>query len=148
MYVKLGPYPDGDEEREVDIRIDRYDSWNADHTIALIALPLIEQLKETQHGAPNVDNKDVPVHLRCPSTFDSSKGDTDENWFKRWDYVLGEIIYALKTVTDDSWDQQFFYDDDSSDTGLGIHDEEYEEASKRRQNGFELFGKYFLALWD
>lgn len=148
MYVKLGPYTNDDTDREVVIHINEYDSWNVDHTLALIALPLIKQLKETQHGAPFVENVDVPVYLRCPSSFDRSNGDVDEKHYARWDYVLDEIIHALETIVDDSWDDQFFYDDESNPSGFGFHKEAYAEAHERRQKGFELFGKYFQSLWD
>ena len=34
MKVFLGSYPDGYEERMVEIQIDPWDSWDAGHTIA------------------------------------------------------------------------------------------------------------------
>ena len=39
MKVFIGPYPEGDEERKVEIQIDPWDSWYASHTIAMIAVP-------------------------------------------------------------------------------------------------------------
>ena len=50
MKVFIGPYPEGNDKRQVEIQIDHYDSWNADHTIAMIAVPLLKQLQETKHG--------------------------------------------------------------------------------------------------
>src|SRR6056300_1762589 len=46
------------------IRIDPWDTWSMDHTLAPIILPMLKQLKETKHGAPYVDPKDVPIELR------------------------------------------------------------------------------------
>ena len=67
MRVFIGDYPDGDEERKVEIQIDPWDSYNADHTLALIALSLIKQLKETKHGSAMVDDEDVPEDIRSTS---------------------------------------------------------------------------------
>ena len=79
------------------VKLHKYDSWNADHTLALIILPLLKQLKETKHGAPHVDDEDVPEELRSTAT-GAREGlendyDLDHNWFKRWDWVMDEIIW-------------------------------------------------------
>ena len=42
------------------VRIDRYDTWSMDHTLADIILPMLKQLDATKHGAPHVDDEDVP----------------------------------------------------------------------------------------
>ena len=49
--------------RKIKIRIDPYDTWSVDHTLALIIVPMLKQLKARQHGAPNVDDEDVPENL-------------------------------------------------------------------------------------
>ena len=52
MKVKIGRWPKvGD--RKVDIKIESFDTWNLDSTLALIILPALIQLKETKHGIPN-----------------------------------------------------------------------------------------------
>ena len=97
MFVKIGPYPDGDEERKVEIQIDDYDSWNCDHTISLIALPLLKQLKEQKQGAPWVDDEDVPEELRSTSAKPKeNEYDIDEFHFARWEYVLDCILWSLE----------------------------------------------------
>ena len=52
------------KQRKVKIRIDNYDTWNMDSTLALIIVPMLKQLRETKHGAPMVDNEDVPSTMR------------------------------------------------------------------------------------
>ena len=52
MKVFIGPYPEGDETRKVEIEVHPYDSWNADRTLALIAVPILKQLQATKHGSP------------------------------------------------------------------------------------------------
>lgn len=90
-------YSRRDKER-VKVRIDPWDTWNADDTLAHIILPMLKQLKETKHGAPNVDPEDVPENLR-PGKLEVEKyredGTTDAMFFLRWDYVLDEMIWAF-----------------------------------------------------
>lgn len=45
MKAYIGRYPKGDKERKISIRIDPWDVWNMDHTLALIIVPM---LKKTQ----------------------------------------------------------------------------------------------------
>lgn len=159
MYIRMGRYPDEDRERDVDIVIHNYDTWNMDHTLALLIVPLLKQLRDTKHGAPNVDNEDVPIPLRTPEEDVlryKEVGATDENFFKRWDWVMDEMIWTFEQVIDDYGTDQF-YDhsecnpDDSIEesakklkidrVGLQKHDE-------RVTNGLRLFGKYYRSLWD
>jgi hypothetical protein len=52
------------------IKIDRWDTWNMDSTLAPIILPMLKQLREDKHGSGIVDIEDVPEHLRCNTTED------------------------------------------------------------------------------
>lgn len=104
------------EERDaagMQITIHKWDTWNMDHTLALIILPMLKQLKEEKHGAPNVDSSDVPENLRMNDINAKeywTDGTTDENFFKRWDYVMNEMIFAFENKVDDSWQDEFFAD--------------------------------------
>lgn len=155
------------KERKIKVRIDNYDVWNADHTIALIVHPILLKLKERKRGTPLVDDDDVPEHLR--STAAPSKDedwDLDDNHEARWDYVLDEMIWAFEQCTkDDKGDDQFcsgevdlaFEKDEAtgnSKMSLGPNhtfkvDKEGQKAHYDRiNNGLRLFGKYYMALWD
>lgn len=101
------------KKRKVKIRIDRYDTWSMDHTLSLIILPMLKQLKATKHGSPFVADEDVPEHLRSTSAKPLTEeelncGGTDEFWHDRWDYVMDEMIWAFETSLDDSWEDQFY----------------------------------------
>ena len=121
------------------IRIDPWDTWSMDHTLAPIILPMLKQLKETKHGAPYVDPKDVPIELRPQKQTKKQKdmGETDDTHFERWDWVMDEMIYAFdcKANKDDVWMR--FEDMD-----------EVKAEQERISNGFRLFGKYYESLWD
>jgi hypothetical protein len=158
MQVKLGRFPKGDTERKISIKIDKWDTWNADHSIALIAVPLLIQLKETKHGSPKVDDDDVPEHLwSTAAPAKENDWDTDDNWHLRWDYVMDEMIYALQEIANYNKGEEIFWDNSEVDETQDIMhqvnaiklDEEGRDAyQKRIQKGLVLFGKYFQGLWD
>ena len=82
------------------VKIDKFDTWNMDVTLAYIIVPMLKQLKEVKHGAPFVDNEDVSDELRASDedlhTY-SKNGETDEHYFDRWDYVMDEMIFAFQS---------------------------------------------------
>lgn len=149
------------KKRKVKIKIDKYDTWGMSETLGLIILPMLKQLKATKQGAPNTEDCDVPDELKSTSApAKENEWDTDSNFFKRWDYILGEMIWAFEQVVDVNSEDKFFPLEKSSFTGnlnddVRLLEKEYKydvvgltEHSKRKQNGLELFGKYYLSLWD
>tara|TARA_R110000822_G_scaffold185465_2_gene324624 strand:- start:767 stop:1393 length:627 start_codon:yes stop_codon:yes gene_type:complete len=146
------------------VKIDKWDTWNMDSTLSTIVLPMLKQLKETKHGAPFVDDADVPKELKSTSAPPKeNEWDTDENHFKRWDWVLDEMIFAFDSKLND-WEEQFY---------SGEHDIQWKKLENecsemikgpkdtfkidtkgmkiyetRVKNGFRLFGKYYSGLWD
>ena len=157
------------------VKIDRYDTWSMDHTLAPIILPMLKQLQKTKHGSPSVDDEDVPEELKSTSAPPKeNEWDTDENWFKRWDWVLDEMIFAFECKVDDSWEEAFRsgvhdyitvpVDKDGNEVPKGEHKfwqmrdgpkntfkcdyDGMRVVEARIQNGFRLFGKYYQALWD
>ena len=153
------------------VKIDKYDTWSMDHTLSLIILPMLKQLKATKHGAPNVDDEDVPEELKSTSApAKENEYDVDANHFKRWDWVMDEMIWAHEQKNKDDWSDQYY-------TGVAdyIHvevEEPHEKFGKvyrmehgpnhtqqvdwdgmkahqdRMRNGMRLFGKYYEGLWD
>ena len=159
--LKLCQWIESKKKRQVYIRIDRYDSWSADHTIALIAVPLLKQLQVSKHGAPHVDDSDVPegLNLRSYETdkLKASEYDVDANHFKRWDWVLSEIIWALEQKTSDTADSGFYTkldpdlktkDFDAQMENIVVDMAGLQAWQARKDRGYKLFGKYFENLWD
>lgn len=97
------------EDRRINVKIEQHDSWSLDNTLAHIILPALKQLKEDKQGSPNVDDEDVPEELKSTSSppVDKEMGEIDDNFFKRWDYVLDEIIWSFENIVDDDWSSQF-----------------------------------------
>ena len=143
------------------VKIDYWDTWSMDHTLADIVLPMLKQLKETKHGAPMTDDEDVPDNLKSTSAKPKEEEwDTDEFHFERWDWILDEMIWAFERKTIDD-DESSFFDHSENEPGGFPWDKDGAYVSKtkvdwdglkshqaRKTNGYRLFGKYYEALWD
>ena len=170
MKIEIGPYNDDNVEgfeRKVIIHIDDYDTWSMDHTLAPIIAPMLKQLKATKHGAPYVDDEDVPEHLRSINAKPKeNEWDTDEFHFDRWDWVLDEMIWAFEQHSSGDDTHQFFdhseadearakakeseSDQDFNDyiRKIKVDHEGLEAHQERKSKAFKLFGKYYQSLWD
>lgn len=154
------------KKRKIHVHIDRWDTWSMDETLAFIIHPMLVKLKKEKHGSPNVDDDDVPEHLKSTSAPKKENDyDTDDNHHKRWDWVLDEMIFAFENKLNPDWEYQFTkgeYDyefeviDENGTSQLkegsghtAVTDWEARKAyAKRISNGFRLFGKYYESLWD
>ena len=131
------------------VKIDKWDTWGMDSTLAPIILPMLKQLKATKHGSPSVDDEDVPAELQYAKKTKTKKRifdahliieDSEDLVHRRWDWVLDEMIWAFEQIVDDDYDEKFF---------KGEWDKKAYFANEARiTNGTRLFGKYFRALWD
>ncbi len=109
LLYKVLRWIDSKKHRTVEVRIDKYDTWNMDSTLAVIVLPMLKQLKDTKHGAPFVDDEDVPDELKSTSAPPKeNEWDTDENHFKRWDWTLDQIVWTFEQLQPDcDWEAQY-----------------------------------------
>jgi hypothetical protein len=143
------------------VKIDFWDTWSMDHTLADIILPMLKQLQETKNGAPYTDDEDVPEYLRSHMAQPKeNEWDTDSLHFMRWDWILAEMIWAFEQKVDDEADSKFFdysecgdekfpWNDDGQYVSKVKYDKEgHEKWQNRKRNGFRLFGKYYENLWD
>lgn len=164
MKITIGNYPkDPKKTQKKSIRIDPWDTWNTAHTLADIIYPMLKQLKKTQMGAPFTDDEDVPEHLRSTAAKPKkNEWDTDEFHFKRWNWILGEMIWAFGELAKDR-DPDFclvapkfkFVKKEGQEWSEmvtireGKYDIEKQKAYQaRKNNAFRLFGKYYENLWD
>ena len=157
---------DKKRKRTIKVRIDKWDTWSMDHTLAYIILPMLKQLKASKHGGPYVDPKDVPDHLKPKKLTkkEKSNGSVDSTHHERWNWVMDEMIFAFSTKLDDSVDDQFHsgemdlqwkqLEGGMSEMIKGPNDTHEFDAEghaayhARIKNGFRLFGKYYEGLWD
>ena len=152
--------------KKCEVKVEYGDDWSADWTIAQIAHPLLIQLQDKKQGDPCVDDEDVPEELRSTSCAPKeNEWDTDENHFKRWDYVLQEMIYAMQEIANDNENEPEMFkrvgemvSEENPDgtftmvsSGFEIIQEMKEpnrQYHERIQNGCRLFGKYLQSLWS
>ena len=119
--TRLCLWVESKKKRKIKIKIDPYDTWSMDHTLALIILPMLIQLRDTKHGSPLVDVEDVPEELRIHGyedwshqlefKFDDHEQYEKDSWditHRRWLWVLNEMIFAFECVLNDDWDEQFW----------------------------------------
>ena len=156
------------------IKIDRWDTWSMDHTLAEIILPMLIQLRNDKHGSPMVDDEDVPEELRSVKkpklkrkkndvrntiqvhAVDMGEDDGESTVHLKWDWVLNEMIWAFEQKVKEDDESQFF-----DHTGCGNTnpwDKDYvspkvdwdglKAHQARKTNGYRLFGKYYEGLWD
>ena len=153
-------------DRNINIRIDPYDVWSMDNTLAHIILPMLKQLKATKHGSACVDDEDLPTTMRYTSKKSEDDYETEDHWVHhKWDWVLNEMIWAFEQHLT-NWEVQYIikegeidWDEHPEDEGKDVipfrWKKEYvvnwegrKAHQERIQNGFRLFGKYYSNLWD
>jgi hypothetical protein len=131
MKVYMGRFPKcphSGKERKIEVRIDSWDCWNLDYTLALIIAPALKKLKEIQHG--------FPTEFSEPDI-----GSDGENYggngggVEAWNAVLDKMIFAFEQISSDNDDleQDWRYN---------------EELRQQVQEGLNMFAKYYFALWD
>jgi hypothetical protein len=144
------------------VKLDEWDTWSFDHTLADIILPGLRQLKATKHGAPFTEDDDVPEYLRSyMAQPKENEWDTDSLHFMRWDWILDEMIWAFEQKVVDDADSKFFdHSECPTDPTARLEDltngaskvkydsEGHRKWQERKSNGFRLFGKYYENLWD
>ena len=153
------------------VKIDYWDTWSMDHTLGQIALPMLKQLKDKKHGSPCVDDEDVPEELKSTSApAKENEWDVDDNHFKRWDWVMDEMIFAFEHHINKEWEEAYrsgefdhksvaceWYENGKpkmfrlEEGPKHTYKADYEGmriVEERIKNGFRLFGKYYQGLWD
>lgn len=143
--------------QKVHVRIDPWDTWSMDCTLAHIILPMLKQLRDIKHGAAFVDYEDTPEDL-WPNAAEIKAyeldGSTDIHFCARWDWILDEMIWAFEQKLCDDWEGEYYgpwikAEEDEFIGGFEWVDEEGRKKHEdRMKNGFRLFGKYYEALWD
>ena len=153
------------------VKIDYWDTWSMDHTLGQIALPMLKQLKDKKHGSPCVDDEDVPEELKSTSApAKENEWDVDDNHFKRWDWVMDEMIFAFEHHINKEWEEAYrsgefdhksvaceWYENGKpklfrlEEGPNHTYKADYDGmriVEDRIKNGFRLFGKYYQGLWD
>jgi hypothetical protein len=126
------------KKRKIDVQIDNFDTWNMDHTLAHIILPMLKTIKEQKQDSPYTDDSDTPIWLH--STLLPAEDDyhTDGHFHARWVWILDEMIWTF---------EQIVCDDEETEMILAGDWNKRDLHEKRISNGLRLFGKYYRSLW-
>jgi hypothetical protein len=132
--------------------------------LALIILPMLKQLNDTKHGSPFTDDEDVPDNLKSTAAPPKkNEWDTDDLHEARWDWIVGEMIWAFEQIVADEepdfWitEPQGMHSVDVEGSNLAeikwdvegeMNRDAHQAYHERIANGTRLFGKYYRALWD
>lgn len=177
MKIKIGGFPKKGN-RKIDIKIDNYDTWSMDHTLAMIIYPMLLQLKATKHGVPHDFSEVGGEDYEQQDSFDFYKEDVDKLFDQRckeWDKVLDKMIWSFQQIADGDYDSKYHHGEPKYDWKetdhlypnpiTGVMEPTYQMVDKnptehwydhvghklhedRIQEGLELFGKYYRNLWD
>jgi len=158
--------------RVVKVRIDPWDTWSMDRTLAPIILPMLKQIKGSKYSSGTIDDEDVPDHLRSTGTV--TENGVDGNYFARWEWAIDQMIFSFEKISEEDWQSEFHHgvvdfvltpiDKDGNvvdekdaavfKTELGMnHTANFDfeglvAMDKRIQKGLTLFGKYYSSLWE
>lgn len=176
MKVKLGNY-NKHSDRSVDVKIDKFDTYSMDHTLAHIILPCLLQLKITKMGIPAEfgDSKNDWAAQQAFDFYEEVHNEAFDVGVKRWEEILDKMIWSFQQILLDDWEQQYYHGKPKFDwvktdekiinplngkleetfqmidLNPGEHWTDFEGMrlhEERIQEGLELFGKYYRHLWD
>lgn len=133
---------DSKKSRTIKVKIDRWDTWSMDHTLAHIILPMLKKLRVEKHGTPTaLDADDVPEFLRIKDEeYDwSSQKDLFEYIPKcnpehiyvredQWNWIMDEMIFAFEMKSKDDWESE--YASGEWDTYMAVSDRKEDGSPK------------------
>lgn len=114
MKVDISDYPSGDADRKINVRIDPFDTWSLDHTLSIVILPALIQLKDTKQGIPSeFVGEGIGGDLDNNHCFDFIKEDADQVFDKqceKWEETLNKMIWSfLQLSIADDYDEQYYH---------------------------------------
>lgn len=138
MKVEISDFTD--EGQQVKVRIDKWDTYSVDITLAHIIVPMLRQLKDTQHGHPSELTEE-----QWNSMLDEMIWAFEQkliHWEDQYIIQQGEIDYdAMNRREDGNWELKWKREH--------IVDWDARNAHQHRMtNGFKLFGQWYESLWD
>lgn len=169
-YKRIAQWAKEKTQRIKKIKINSYDTWSMDHTLAEIILPMLQQLKATKHGSPGNMPAFQQTSNQAQYTFDFYKDgddDADTEGHKQWGVILDQMIWAFEQIINDYPEEDSFwikqpildlneYPEDQGKTVIPVRWEQqgqldvkaHKEYHEKIKEGLRLFGEYYTSLWD
>jgi hypothetical protein len=141
MKVDIGPYKpfsasNRSNRRKIKVHVDRYDTFSLDHTLALIILPCLIQLRKSQQGIPVINHTEVDPNQESFDFGDDLESMQFEKNTQTWNEIMDKMIWSFQQLTI------------NYKNGFNVTSEARPLYDERIQEGLTLFGTYYLALWD
>lgn len=136
LRMKVNIPIEGKESRKFKVEIEYFDTYNLNHTLALVILPALKQIKKDSKSFPLiwVDEKDLPKRLRSgkdlwAANFNGSRLTKEEFKLavKQSHWCLKKMIQAFDIIINES------------------HCDEQDDKIVKK--GLKLFAKYYIHLW-
>lgn len=148
MKVHISPYK---SIRRIDyVRIDNYDIWNMDMTLAKVILPMLLLFKqnciETGGGCPSEFTNGMPENHFDQFTFDFINETSDAAFrvaLKKWYATIDLMIWSFYHIAH-ATDFNRLKEVPAEYAFYGSRN----EFSERIQEGLDVFAKYYNFLWD
>lgn len=165
-------------DRKIEVKIDRSDTFGADHTLAYIALPMLLQLKQRKMGIPAEIAEVGGGSWNQQTYFDfyqESYNQSFEKATEKWDEILDKMIWSFMQIIIDDYTELYHHGTskyiwkETEDLFLNPLTNQKEKMvtmvdanpeehwtdyvgmrlhEQRINEGLELFGKYFSNLWE
>lgn len=167
MKVKINKFTKKGE-RKIDIQIDYFDTWNLDHTLALLIYPALIQLKEIKHGVPSefaeVGGEDWHSQLSF-EFYSETSSECFDIGVARWNETLDKMIWSFQQLCIDDYSSKYHHGEmeldwidvpgstlsQMVDKNPGNHWYDsvgHQLHEDRIQEGLALFSNHFRSLWD
>jgi len=142
MKAYIGRYPNNPaKDRKVSIRIDKWDTWSMDSTLAKIIYPMLKQLKETTHGAPGTLEPFAQTSNSIQLAFPFYAEEDHVAWdagHKLWMIMLDEMIWAFSQLVEDDGDWSAQFHSGEHDTYFVPVDEAGNEVAEKGAKLYEV----------
>ncbi len=178
MKINIRNFNKGPTERKIDVQIDKWDTYSLDHSMALIILPALIQLKQTKHGVPSKFVASVGSDHDENFSFDFVKEDSNAVFDKgcaQWEETLDKMIWSFQQLVMDEYSNKYHHGEMKVGWKLsghkftnpltGLQEETFEMVDEnpgehwydidghmmheeRIQEGIDLFAKHYRDLWD
>lgn len=162
-YLKKGP-------QRIDIKIDPYDTWNLDATLAKIIYPMLVQLRDNMHGVPNdfanVGGEDHSLQ-QAFDFYTETVDDSFKQGVEKWKDCIDKMIWSFNQIAYHDYDSLYHHgipnydwqpDNSSGKKMFKLVDRNPDEHwydyvghqlhEEKIQEGLNLFAKYYRNLWD
>jgi hypothetical protein len=132
-------------KRIIKVHIDNYDTWNADLTLAIVIVAVLNNIRkslDSTNGFPIVEDADVPDNLKMPEGVSPFEAD-DLLLISRYSYILDRMIEGFEITAD----PDKFWLSVPPDEEVAAVDKFMEDQESKQKEALRLFAKYFRHLW-